>query len=59
MSSESQSNISVWQVEEKVLHDSLLSFPKVHSAVFPVSSGGLGIECQDVSVYRLLQVRWR
>lgn len=56
ISSDSQPNIPVWQVEDKLMHESLASFPKVHSAVFPVTSGSCGIERQDVSVYRLLQV---
>ena len=56
ISSESQPNIPVWQVEDKLLHESLMNFPKVHSAVFPVTSGTCGIERQDVSVYKLLQV---
>ncbi|XP_078373747.1 spatacsin-like isoform X3 [Oculina patagonica] len=55
ISSESQPNIPVWQVEDKLLHESLMNFPKVHSAVFPVTSGTCGIERQDVSVYKLLQ----
>ncbi len=56
ISSESQPDIPVWQVEDKLLHESLMNFPKVHSAVFPVTSGSCGIERQDVSVYKLLQV---
>lgn len=56
MSSESQPNIQVWQVDDKLLHTSLMRFPKVQSAVFPITSGAFGLEQQDVSVYRLLQV---
>lgn len=56
ISSESQLSIPVWQVEDQLMHESLMEFPKVHSALFPVTSGSCGIECQDVSVYRLLQV---
>lgn len=56
VSPELQPNIPVWQVEDRLLHESLMNFPKVHSAVFPATSGTCGIERQDVSVYKLLQV---
>ncbi|XP_068741533.1 spatacsin-like isoform X2 [Montipora capricornis] len=56
VSAESQTNTQIWQVDEKLLHSSLMRFPKLQSALMPTAtSGAFGMEQQDVSVYRLLQ----
>ena len=45
-----------WQVHETLLRRSLLSYPKLLTALFPVTTSVDGMEPQDITVYQLLQV---